>query len=273
MNDLGRKSNMQEDELREVKRLFDDERRKTATNEKALNQYVNDNRNLSGRLSNLQREVDKYKSEIGELEEKISKASNVITALEHDNDNLKSSITSLETQTERAENQGREIPRLRSQLNDLERLVDQKEEEIKRVAAQLKKKDNEVDSQARKARDLEKELGNTQSMLRETSENIREHESRPVSHRSEAGLGTAGFGGHSGAEGYPYSQQPLNRNQSVGGIATEEEKNHIIKVLEHESKVYRFEKNLANMMGGGDFDVYSEQGRSPHGRNNHSSDI
>jgi hypothetical protein len=27
------------------------------------------------------------------------------------------------------------------------------------------------------------------------------------------------------------------------------------------------------MMGGGDFDVYSEQGRSPHGRNNHSSDI
>jgi hypothetical protein len=65
----------------------------------------------------------------------------------------------------------------------------------------------------------------------------------------------------------------MTKNQSTGGIGSEEEKNHIIRVLEHESKVYRFEKNLANMLGGQDFDVYSEQGRSPQHRNNRVYDI
>jgi uncharacterized short protein YbdD (DUF466 family) len=44
-------------------------------------------------------------------------------------------------------------------------------------------------------------------------------------------------------------------------------------VLEHESKVYRFEKNLGNLIGKPDFDAYSEQGRTPHPRNNRSFDI
>lgn len=36
----------------------------------------------------------------------------------------------------------------------------------------------------------------------------------------------------------------------------------MIRVLEHESKVYRFEKNLVSTLsGGGDYDNYSEQGQ------------
>ena len=52
-----------------------------------------------------------------------------------------------------------------------------------------------------------------------------------------------------------------NQKASSGGITTEEEKNHVIKVLEHESKVYRFEKNLVETLGGGDrFEQRSEHG-------------
>lgn len=61
--------------------------------------------------------------------------------------------------------------------------------------------------------------------------------------------------------------QTIYKNASTGGITSEEEKNHVIKVLEHESKVYRFEKNLISMLGGNEFDIYSEQGRSPKARN------
>lgn len=34
------------------------------------------------------------------------------------------------------------------------------------------------------------------------------------------------------------------RSDSILSASTEEEKNHVIKVLEHESKVYHFEKNI-----------------------------
>ena len=64
----------------------------------------------------------------------------------------------------------------------------------------------------------------------------------------------------------------MHKNLSTGGFTSEEERNHVIKVLEHESKVYRFEKNLVSMLNGGDFDVHSEQGR-PHGKQQHGYDI
>lgn len=62
---------------------------------------------------------------------------------------------------------------------------------------------------------------------------------------------------HSDRFGYRSGFMP---DQSIGGISTEEEKNHVIRVLEHESKVYRFEKNLVNSMHMDDYDSYSEQG-------------
>ena len=58
------------------------------------------------------------------------------------------------------------------------------------------------------------------------------------------------------------SYNTLNRQTSVGGLSSEEEKNHVIRVLEHESKVYRFERNVMSM-GNMDADYYSEQGRNP----------
>ena len=56
----------------------------------------------------------------------------------------------------------------------------------------------------------------------------------------------------------------MHKDLSTGAFTSEEERNHVIKVLEHESKVYRFEKNLISMLNGGDFDVHSEQGRAPY---------
>jgi hypothetical protein len=138
-------------------------------------------------------------------------------------------------------------------------MVSDKESEIRKVTDQLRRKDGEVESHARKAQDLEYEL-------REAHNSLRDVQSQPGSYKS---IGGPGFG-----RGETYEQQQAYsayKNQSTGGITSEEEKNHIIKVLEHESKVYRFEKNLVSMVG--DFDVYSEQGRSPAPRNNRSYDI
>jgi hypothetical protein len=36
---------------------------------------------------------------------------------------------------------------------------------------------------------------------------------------------------------------------SVNSESTEEEKNHVIKVLEHESKLYNLERNMLKLMG------------------------
>ena len=49
-----------------------------------------------------------------------------------------------------------------------------------------------------------------------------------------------------------------NRDTSASGITSEEEKNHVIRVLEHESKVFRLEKKLLGFREDGDY--YSEHG-------------
>lgn len=43
----------------------------------------------------------------------------------------------------------------------------------------------------------------------------------------------------------------MNRKDSgsVNSESTEEEKNHVIKVLEHESKLYNLERNMLKLMG------------------------
>lgn len=98
-----------------------------------------------------------------------------------------------------------------------------------------------------------------------------------VGYRSEAGfIGGPGYAGpgaydeddrYAGTAGGSANLYGLYKNASTAGITSEEEKNHVIKVLEHESKVYKFEKNLVSLLGGNDFDVYSEKGRSPRPRN------
>lgn len=60
---------------------------------------------------------------------------------------------------------------------------------------------------------------------------------RSVNYKSEAGFGGAADGGYASGTAPVYS---VNKNASTGGITSEEEKNHVIRVLEHESKVYRF---------------------------------
>jgi hypothetical protein len=47
----------------------------------------------------------------------------------------------------------------------------------------------------------------------------------------------------------PQSYVPTRKTEaSFHSESTEEEKNHVIKVLEHESKLYHFEKNFLRMM-------------------------
>ena len=51
---------------------------------------------------------------------------------------------------------------------------------------------------------------------------------------------------------------PARTNYSEGGISSEEERNHVIRVLEHECKVYKLEKTVLNSMGMG-FQVDGQQ--------------
>ena len=48
----------------------------------------------------------------------------------------------------------------------------------------------------------------------------------------------------------PPQHEAMDRknSRSLHSESTDEEKNHVIKVLEHESKLYNFEKNFLKMM-------------------------
>jgi len=50
--------------LNDIKRLYDDERRKTLSNEKSVNQLVSENKSLNNKLRDLLKDVDDYKSEV-----------------------------------------------------------------------------------------------------------------------------------------------------------------------------------------------------------------
>lgn len=87
---------------------------------------------------------------------------------------------------------------------------------------------------------------------REEARTAREESQRKAMYKSEHGGQQRDYAGQ---------QRDYGRTTSAGGISSEEEKNHVIRVLEHESKVYRFEKNLLGFNNDGDY--YSEHGRHP----------
>jgi chromosome segregation ATPase len=69
-----------------------------------------------------------------ELEDKITKASSIIEALERENDQLKSTIRDLE---ERGDEVGRDTNRLKQKIIDLESQVHAKEQELQSLRSQL----------------------------------------------------------------------------------------------------------------------------------------
>lgn len=68
VNELGRKTEYQEEEMKELRNQFDGERRKTMANERTLSQLQNDNRNLNNRIRDLERELEEAKRTCDELE-------------------------------------------------------------------------------------------------------------------------------------------------------------------------------------------------------------
>ena len=67
MNELGRKSNLQDEEMRELKDLYDGERRKTMANEKSLSQLQYENKNLNNQIKDLQRDMQETQAFIEDL--------------------------------------------------------------------------------------------------------------------------------------------------------------------------------------------------------------
>ena len=64
---MGRKSNLQEEEMRELKDLYDGERRKTMANEKSLSQLQYENKNLNNQIKDLQRDMQETQAFIEDL--------------------------------------------------------------------------------------------------------------------------------------------------------------------------------------------------------------
>lgn len=155
VNELGRKSNLQEEEMKELRGLYDDERRKTMANERTASQLAAENKNLQNQLRDIARDFEDSKNVIEDLEEKIEKAGSIISALERHNEELKRNISELEGETERAEGQAREVPRLRSKLGDLERTAGEKDAEARRLNDLLRKKDYELQEHVKSLQSLE----------------------------------------------------------------------------------------------------------------------
>lgn len=66
-----------------MKRLYEEERRKTSSNQKTLSQIHAENKNLNMKLKEMQHEIEEYKSTIDDLEQKIKKATSIISTLEY----------------------------------------------------------------------------------------------------------------------------------------------------------------------------------------------
>lgn len=67
VNELGRKSNLQEEEMNELKNMYDNERRKSMAVEKSIGQMQNENRNLHSRIRDLEHLIDDEKSNSTDL--------------------------------------------------------------------------------------------------------------------------------------------------------------------------------------------------------------
>lgn len=141
--------------------------------------------------------------------------------------------------TERAAESASEVGYLKDRVSSLEKATNDRQLEVRRLSEELRRRQSELGQQNYKIQSLEQNLRDA---------------------KEYAGPNVI-------QSGYQYGG--LAKSESMTGISSQEQKNHVIKVLEHESKVYRFEKNLVSSMSGGtDFDIYSEQGNPRRTRKN-----
>ena len=82
MNELGRKSNLQEEEMNELRNMYDGERRKTMAVEKTISQLTNENKSLNGKVRDLEDILEDEKRNTQDIENKMTKAYSIIDALE-----------------------------------------------------------------------------------------------------------------------------------------------------------------------------------------------
>lgn len=79
---MGRKSNINQQELMEFKKQFEAERRKSVSVEEAIMRLQKDNKNKANQIYNLQNELNEYKSEIDDLVDKNQKTTEIIEAIQ-----------------------------------------------------------------------------------------------------------------------------------------------------------------------------------------------
>lgn len=79
---MGRKSNINQQELMEFKKQFEAERRKSVSVEEAIMRLQKDNKNKANQIYNLQNELNEYKAEIEDLVDKNQKTTEIIEAIQ-----------------------------------------------------------------------------------------------------------------------------------------------------------------------------------------------
>jgi outer membrane murein-binding lipoprotein Lpp len=170
----------------------------------------------------LRGELEDNKAEINDLSDKNRKAAEIIDAMTEENDGLRNDIDHLHNATINITNFSEEIHTLKRKIEDIIRDINHMETQIGAAQSELSRQERELEDKKRKVKELAAE-GNIPA--------------QPIpSPRPQ----------------YQQSSQPQyfthKTSGSVHSESTEEEKNHVIKVLEHESKLYHFEKNFLKMM-------------------------
>ena len=197
----------------ELRRQFEAERRKSMSVEEAILRLQRDNKEKEREVSKLKEEVADNKAEIDDLTDKAHKAGEIIEALNDQNDNLRNQIDHIHNATINIANYSEEIHALKRKISDIERDISHVENQISSAQSELARLNREGEEKKKRVRELAAE-GNLEPQL------------------------------HA-----PPSQYFGRKDSgSLHSESTEEEKNHVIKVLEHESKLYHFEKHFLKMM-------------------------
>lgn len=171
-----------------------------------------------------------------------------ITRLKRDNKAKANQVEELRSEVEQIRE---DIDILNEKLSKANKIIEALSEENEQLKSEIDHINNatiniqnysdQIDAYRRKLSDLERDLSNAESELsslkNELSNKERELEDKKRKLNQLAGEGQ--------------SRTLIRKDSGVGSVAsdsTEEEKNHVIKVLEHESKLYNFEKNILKLM-------------------------
>jgi chromosome segregation ATPase len=198
------------------------------------------------RKSNLnEREITELKRQFEAERRKSMSIEESIIRIQRDNKAKAGEVEELQAQL--AENK-EDIDDLSDKLKKAQEIIDALEEDNEHLRAEIDHIHNatininnfgeQIEALRRRVADTDRSLSAIDAQIRNAKNDL-EGQKRAIDEKQRRVGQLAGEG------------KRLSRKESgsVNSESTEEEKNHVIKVLEHESKLYNLERNMLKLMG------------------------